>query len=183
MKGFLFGTLEARRNAELEKLRECMHCEDSERFRERVERREDWEKPDLDDGAASLENDLVSLWRRDNRVNRRMACPRDGIVDDILRERQLQLQILTDAGATRPKQIYLEKEICSPRPIPLGKRTKIYPDLHPHLILTNTMPPLHSHLASRVFKRSGIRSQLTKNALTYLGKNQQSQHILSNSKA
>jgi hypothetical protein len=94
VKGFLFGTLEARRNAELEKLRECMHCEDSECFRERVERREDCEKPDLDDGGASFEDDLVSLWRRDNRVNRRIACPRDGIVDDILREMQLQLQIL-----------------------------------------------------------------------------------------
>jgi hypothetical protein len=89
VKGFLFGTLEARRNAELEKYRECMHCEDSECFRERVERREGCEKTDLDDGAASLEDDLVSLWRRDNRVNRRMACPRDGIADDILREIQL----------------------------------------------------------------------------------------------
>jgi hypothetical protein len=93
VKGFLFGTLEARRNAELEKFRECMHCDDSECFRERVERREDCEKTDLD-GAASLEDDLVSLWRRDNRVNRRMACPRDGIANDILLETQLQLQIL-----------------------------------------------------------------------------------------
>jgi hypothetical protein len=68
-----------------------MHCGHSECFRERVERREDCEKTDRDDGAASLE---VSLWRRDNRVNRRMACPRDGIADDILLEIQLQLQIL-----------------------------------------------------------------------------------------
>jgi len=94
VKGFLFGTLEARRNAELEKLRECMHCEDSECFRERVERRGNCEKTDLDDGAASLGDGLVSLWRRDNRVNRRMACPRDGIADDILLETQSQLQIL-----------------------------------------------------------------------------------------
>ena len=94
MKGFLFGTLEARRNAELEKFREYMHCEDSECFRDRVERGEDCEETDFDDGAASLENDLVSLRRRDNRVNRRMACPRDGIVDDILREIQLQQQVL-----------------------------------------------------------------------------------------
>src|SRR4051812_44817851 len=92
VKGFLVGTLEARRNAELEKLRECMHCEDSECFRERVGRGEDREKTVLDDGA-SLEDDLVSLCRRDKRVNRRMACPRDGIVDDILREMQLQLEI------------------------------------------------------------------------------------------
>ena len=61
MKGVLFGTLEARRNAELEKFRECMHCEDSECLGERVERRKDCEKTDLDDGAASLEDDLVSL--------------------------------------------------------------------------------------------------------------------------
>jgi hypothetical protein len=108
VKGFLFGTLEARRNAELEKHRECMHCEDSECFRERVERRENCEKPNLDDGAASLD-DLVSLWRRDNRVNRRMACPRDGIGDDILREIQLQLQILKMMGQRGLSNLFGER--------------------------------------------------------------------------
>ena len=110
MKGFLFGTLEACRNAELEKFRECMHCEDSECFRERVERREDCETTDLDDGAASLEDDLVSLWRRDNRVNRRMACPRDGIADDILLEIQLQLQILKTLERRGVKQSIWRKK-------------------------------------------------------------------------
>jgi len=113
VKGFLFGTLEARRNAELEKFRECMHCEDSECFRERVERREDCETTDLDDGAASLEDDLVSLWRRDNRVNRRMACPRDGIADDILLEIQLQLQILKTLERRGGSNLFGERNMFS----------------------------------------------------------------------
>ena len=113
MKGFLFGTLEARRNAELEKLWECMHCEDSECFRERAGRREGCEKPDLDDSAAGLNDDLVSLWRRENRVNRRMACPRDGIVDDILRERQLQLQILKTLERRGLSNLFGERNMLS----------------------------------------------------------------------
>ena len=71
-----------------------MHCEESECFGQRVDRREDWEKTDLDDGAASLQDDLACVWRRDSRVNRRMACPRDGTVDGILRKIQLQGQTL-----------------------------------------------------------------------------------------
>jgi hypothetical protein len=118
VKGFLFGTLEARRNAELEKFRECMHCEDSECFRERAERHEDCEKTDSDDGAASLEDDLVSLWRRDNRVNRRMACPRDGIADDILLEIQLQLQILKTLERRGGSNLFGERNMFSAQAIP-----------------------------------------------------------------
>jgi hypothetical protein len=88
-----------------------MHCEDSEWFGDRVERREGCKATDLDDGAANFEHDLVSLWRRDNRVNRRMACPRDGIADDIVREIQLRQQMLRRWGSD---EVYanpiLEKE-------------------------------------------------------------------------
>jgi hypothetical protein len=71
-----------------------MHREESACFGERVDRREVWEKTDLDDGAATLQDDLVSVWRRDSRVNRRMACSSDGIVDDILWEVQMQREVL-----------------------------------------------------------------------------------------
>ena len=60
-----------------------MHCDESECFGERVGKREDWEETDLD-GAASLQEELVSPGRRDSRVSRLVACPKDGIVDDIL---------------------------------------------------------------------------------------------------
>jgi hypothetical protein len=113
VKGFLFGTLEARRNAELEKFRECTHCEHRECFRERLERRKDCEMTDLDGGAASLENDLVSLWRSDNRVNRRMACPRDGIADDILLEIQLQLHLLKTQERRGVSNLFGERNMLS----------------------------------------------------------------------
>ena len=85
MNGFLVGTLGACRKAVVEKGCAYMHCEESECFGERLDSCEDWKETNLD-GTASLPDDLLSVWRREDRVNRLMACPKDGAVDDILRK-------------------------------------------------------------------------------------------------
>jgi hypothetical protein len=100
-----------------------MHCEESECFGKRVDRREVWEKTDLDDGAASLQDDLVSVWRRDSRVNRRMACPKDGTVIDILRKIEPQLQILKTRLTMGWKQSVWRKKYALQQSIRLGIST------------------------------------------------------------
>ena len=68
-----------------EKGRAYLHCEEGECFGERLDGREDGEEIDLD-GTASLQNGFLSVWRREERVNRLMTCSKEGTMDDILRK-------------------------------------------------------------------------------------------------